>query len=173
MKQILFVTIVGLMAACSSSRHAANFHYYKSNSEPAGGYGELKPRETITPIQPEKLVASTNNETTRVAETTPLTTVIASEQIRKTYLQMNKVERKNLRNALKVGLKKQLQLTKNSDAAAPRGWWQGWDQDLKLAAIFGAIGTTAMIIYTEPFFIIGAVALIIGLVFFIKWFVRQ
>jgi hypothetical protein len=180
MKQLLFVALVALMTACSASRYAANFHYYKPNPELAGGYGVIKTQKpAITPIEPEKLVASAGMESMPVLEKTPIPiaigTLAGAEQVRKAYFQMNKAERKYVQNAVKSELKKQIQLKKNSKAAPARGrgWWQGWDQDLKLAAIFGAIGTVAFIIYVEPFWIIAAVALIIGLVFFIKWFVRQ
>ena len=72
---MLFLVIVGLMTACSSSRYAANFHYYKSNTS----YDEVKPKESIiTPIQPERLVASANKETALVTEEAPLTTVAAA-----------------------------------------------------------------------------------------------
>jgi hypothetical protein len=175
MKKILFLAIIGLSAACSPSRYAAHFHYYKSNMESAGGHSEGKTQESvITPIEPEKLVASASNETLRGAETAPVTAA-AAEQIRKTYSQMNKAERTNLRKALKSVLKNSAAIRSANAASARSGrnWWQGWDQDLKLAAIFGAIGTVAFIIYVEPFLVIAAVALIIGLVFFIKWFVRQ
>jgi hypothetical protein len=168
--------MVTLVAACSSSRYAANFHYYKSNTALDGGYGDIKPRQpVITPIEPEKLVASARQESTWVSEKASLTTAAVVERARKAYFQMNKAERKYVKNAVRSELKKQIQLKKKSRASPSRGrgWWQGWDQDLKLAAIFGAIGTTGIIIAVEPFFIIGVVALIIGLVFFIKWFARQ
>lgn len=47
------------------------------------------------------------------------------------------------------------------------------DNDLKLAAIFGAVGIVALIISGDVFYIIGGIALIIGVVFFVKWLVRQ
>ena len=175
MKKIFFLTLICLLAACSSSRYAAHFHNYKSNIELASGYDNVKTQESIiTPIEPEKLEASTNNETVRAAEKNQITTV-AVEQIRKTYSQMNKTERATFRKALKSVLKNNtvIRSAKAAPARSGRNWWQGWDQDLKLAAIFGAIGTVAFIIYVEPFLVIAAVALIIGLVFFIKWFVRQ
>ena len=118
-------------------------------------------------------MASAKGESIRVLEKTPLTAVAGAEQVRKTYFQLSKAERKDVRKALKAVLKNKAVIYSPNPARSGGSWWQGWDQDLKLAAVFGAIGTTAMIIYVEPFFIIGAVALIIGLVFFIKWFVRQ
>lgn len=175
MKKILFLAIAGLISACSSSKYAAHFQYYKSNTGPESGRNEMKSGgPVITPIQPENLVASASKETMLATEKAPLTTVALEEQVRKAYFQMNKVERKNLRKALKSVIRNNAAIRPtNSSANAGRQWYQGWDQDLKLAAVFGAIGTVALIIYVEPFFIIGAVALIIGLVFLIKWFVRQ
>ena len=183
MKQLLFVALVALITACSSPRYAANFHYYKSNPELAGGNGVMKTQESIiAPIEPEKLVASTNKRSTRLMEKTPIPIepmasgtgkVVAADQVRKAYFQMNKAERHDLRKALKAVLKNKAVTHPSNAPRSGQSWWQGWDQDLKLAAIFGAIGTTAMIIYVEPFFVIGVVALIVGLVFFIKWFVRQ
>ena len=177
MKQLFFV-VLALMTACSSSRYAANFHYYKSNPEMAGGYGVIKTQESILrPIEPEKLVASANKELTQVSEKTPVPiaigTVAAAEQVRKAYFQMNKAQRNDFRKATKAVLKNNAATHHSNSPRSGQSWWQGWDQDLKLAAIFGAIGTTAMIIYVEPFFVIGVAALIVGLVFFIKWFSRQ
>jgi len=181
MKQLLFVALVALITACSSPRYAANFHYYKSNPDLARGNGVMKTQESIiAPIEPEKLVASANNKSTGVIEKTPtpivpmgIGKVVAADHVRKAYFQMNKAERHDLRKALKAVLKNKAVTHPSNAPRSGQSWWQGWDQDLKLAAIFGAIGTTAMIIYVEPFFVIGVVALIVGLVFFIKWFVRQ
>jgi hypothetical protein len=47
------------------------------------------------------------------------------------------------------------------------------DPDLKLAAIFGSIGVVALIIGGDVFAIIGGIAMIVGLVFFVRWLVRQ
>ncbi len=121
-------------------------------------------------------MASTSSETARVEAETPSATGVDAEQIRKAYFKMTKAERKEVRKAIKSVLKNNAMIrpaNAANSARSGRGWWQGWDQDLKLAAIFGAIGTVVFIIYTDPFWIIAAVALIIGLVFFIKWFIRQ
>src|SRR5258706_6215586 len=85
MKKILFLSIIGLSAACSSSRYAAHFHNYKSNMELASRYDNVKTGESIiTPIEPEKLVASTENVTVRAAEKNQGTSV-AARPARKTY----------------------------------------------------------------------------------------
>jgi hypothetical protein len=46
-------------------------------------------------------------------------------------------------------------------------------QDMKLAAIFGAVGIVLLIIGGDVLTIIGAVALLVGLYFFIRWLIHQ
>jgi hypothetical protein len=45
--------------------------------------------------------------------------------------------------------------------------------DVKLAAIFGVVGLVLLIIGGEVLYILGAVALLIGLYFFIRYLSRQ
>ncbi len=47
------------------------------------------------------------------------------------------------------------------------------DKDLKLAAIFGAVGIVALLIGGDVFWVIGGIALLIGVVFFVMWLARQ
>jgi hypothetical protein len=49
------------------------------------------------------------------------------------------------------------------------------DNDLKLAAIFGAVGIVGLMLggATDVFWIIGGIALLVGVVFLVKWLVRQ
>jgi hypothetical protein len=100
--------------------------------------------------------------------------VLAAEmetEVRKTYAQMNKSERRELRHHLKKEVKSYIAEKKNSISSAHAG--NAIDNDLKLAAIFGAVGVVGLIIGGDVFYIIGAIALLIGVVFFVKWLVRQ
>ncbi len=49
------------------------------------------------------------------------------------------------------------------------------DHDLKLAIIFGAVGLTLTLFggVNEVFWILGVIAFVVGVVFFVKWVVRQ
>lgn len=47
------------------------------------------------------------------------------------------------------------------------------DRDLKLSIIFGASGIVALIIGGSIFKVIGSISLLIGLILFIKWLLRQ
>ncbi len=169
MKKLLYLFVLGLMASCSSPKYAANFNYYKSNSGYAGGYGELKTKETIiAPIEPSKLIASID-EKMIILEETP-----AANEVRKTYIQMNKTERKALRQYLKKEMKTMGKVKKTESVESVSGT-KALENDLKLAAIFGAVGIVGLILggVSEVFWIIGAIALLIGVVFFVKWLVRQ
>jgi hypothetical protein len=167
MKKNLYVFVLCLMASCSSPKYTANFNYYKSNSGYAGGYGELKTKETIiAPIEPSKLIASTD-EKMIILEEAP-----AVNEVRKTYIQMNKTERKALRQYLKKEMKTMVKAKKNESVESVSST-KAMEHDLKLAAIFGAVGIVGLIIGGDVFYIIGAIALLIGVVFFVKWLVRQ
>lgn len=167
MKKIFYLFVLGLMASCSSPKYAANFNYYKSNSGYAGGYGELKTKETtIAPINSTELIASVD-EKTIILDAAP-----ATNEERKTYVQMNKTERKALRQYLKKEMKTMVKAKKGESVESVSST-KALEHDLKLAAIFGAVGVVGLIIGGDVFYIIGAIALLIGVVFFVKWLVRQ
>ena len=166
MKKILYVTVVALLAACSSPRHTANFQKSDVNT----GYHPVKMAvsERVEPskIQPDQLVASTSKTIMPLAE--------VKKEVRISYLKMSKAEQKEVRQQLKRQIKTIVKVQKkemsvNSTQAA------GMDHDLKLAAIFGAVGVVGLLLGSagQAFVIIGAIALLIGVVFFIKWLVRQ
>jgi hypothetical protein len=47
------------------------------------------------------------------------------------------------------------------------------ENDLKLAAIFGGVGLVLLIIGGDVLYVLGAIGLLIGLYFFIRWLMRQ
>jgi hypothetical protein len=49
----------------------------------------------------------------------------------------------------------------------------GQSKDLRLAAIFGAAGVVALIIGGSPLNVLGGIAILIGLVFFVRWIIRR
>jgi hypothetical protein len=167
MKKVLFLLSVVTLASCSSNKYAAHFQNVKPY-EPA--YAETKkvpaaPAESIRPaIQPEELTASTEVVPV-VSEVTP------PAEVRKTYLQMTKAERKELRQNLKAAIKASIKAKKMAPESVQGT--NAMDNDLKLAAIFGSVGIVALIIGGDVFWIIGGIAMIIGVVFFVKWLVRQ
>ena len=165
MKKMFLIGCIGLVS-CSSSKYAANFQPYKSNS----GYGELKVKgPALHPVEPEQLYASTERQTIVVTQETQLKAALEQAHIK--YSQMNKTERKQFRHDLKKEIKTYIKEKKEMRAAR-----HDLDRDVKLAIIFGAIGITLLLVGTTTTFVIsilGAIALIIGVVFLIKWLERQ
>lgn len=166
MKKVLYVVIVAMVAsACSSPKYTASFNSYDKHASTKSSYpSETTVAEPVAVAQPQQLLASTSNAPVEIKNT-------PKEEVRKTYIQMSKTERKALRTHLRSEIKSYVkEQKKNLSIEATQA---GMDNDLKLAAIFGAVGLVAMFIGGDVFWIIGGIALIIGVVFFVKWLVRQ
>lgn len=164
MKKLIYSLLAFGAVACSSPKYTASFNNVNSTVP----YYAAKSVETPAPINPEQLVASTAEVPVVLAEPAVATT---ETTVAKTYAQMNKAERKQLRAEIKSVLKTQKMNKKMGIEATQAS--KRMDNDLKLAAIFGAVGIVALIISGQVFYIIGGIALIIGVVFFVKWLVRQ
>ena len=66
-------------------------------------------------------------------------------------------------------------IAKKNDVVESTEATKALDRDLKLGAIFGAVGVVGLILggASAVFFYIGGIALIIGVVFFVRWLIRQ
>lgn len=163
--KIIFLLAIVVLASCSSPKYAYYFDHHNYNTvrkQP------VVPNEVSSlSIDPQELTASISVEPVEfTAKAEPITSPVV-----KTYMQMNKTERSAIRHHLKREFKSLVTFKKfdGTHAAAATGW----DEDLKLAAIFGAVGITGLIIGGNVFNIIGAIAMVIGVVFFVKWIIRQ
>jgi len=165
MKKIIYLLSVVLLGACSSPKYTASFNSYDTPS----GYQAVKSTETPAPvINPTELTASTSMAPVEIKKE-----VAPATEVRKTYIQMSKTERKVLRNHLRSEIKTYVKDQQKKSEPNTVQATHGMDNDLKLASIFGAVGIVALIIGGDVFWIIGGIALIIGVVFFVKWLVRQ
>ncbi len=86
---------------------------------------------------------------------------------------LTKAEKKELKKEALRQVKAYAKAVKDGDTEKAEELKKGMDNDLKFAAIFGSIGLVSFIIGGDVFNIIGAVAMIIGIVFFVKWLLRQ
>lgn len=168
-KTLLILAAVAFMASCSSPKYTYNFDHYNYNAgkKKTSTINEIAAPDGPQAIQPEMLTASADNEVLVVAS---VAETKASPE-KKTYAQMTKVERKALRSYLKAEVKNKIQTKKASIERVSST--EGMDGDLKLATIFGAVGIAGLIIGGDVFYIIGGLALLIGVVFFVKWVIRQ
>jgi len=166
MKKIYYLILAGIVfASCSSPKYTASFNSYEKYA--AKPQAQPTAPVAVAPTQ-EVVLASVSAAPVELSrETAPSTAV------KKTYVQMNKVERKALRNHLRSEVRTYVKEHKKNHSIESAKANKGMDNDLKLAAIFGAVGLVAWIISGNVFYIIGLIALIIGVVFFVKWLVRQ
>jgi len=164
MKKIIYLLTAVLFAACSSPKYTASFNSYDTP-----GYRPIKASEApVTVINSPELLASTSSAPVDIKRE-----VAATTEVRKTYVQMSKTERKVLRNHLRSEIRTYVKDQKAKLSPQSTEATNAMDNDLKLASIFGAVGIVALIIGGDVFWIIGGIALIIGVVFFVKWLVRQ
>ena len=166
--KITALLAVILLASCSAPKYSYYFDHYKYNTGKKQNQGT---NESARSIDQPLLMASTSRQPIVLDEAVK---TAATSPIQKTSSQLTKSDRKTLRHELKkeikryTAAKRNLNLVKTAHAS-------GMDHDLKLAAIFGAIGIVGLILnsVTVAFGIIGGIALIIGIVFFVKWLIRQ
>lgn len=170
----LSLVCVALCAACSAPKMAYKFDYHDYN---AGRKAKDVKQEVASnpgpmPVQPEALVAMepTNDKPASSIESIEKPSVIAEG---KTYENMTKKERHELRKELKKEIKQIVKKNKDNTTNAEAA--KALDKDLKFAAIFGAVGIVGLILggISVAFAVIGGIALIIGIVFFVKWLIRQ
>lgn len=165
----LFITGV-ILSSCSTPKYTYHFDHYDYNS----GKKKAKSQEavvsvdkpTVEPamIDGKTLVASTKESEVYVAKPAP---AISKEEAIARINSMSKEERKELKKEVKKFVKER----KNDSVVGKET--KALENDVKLAAIFGAVGIVLLIIGGDVLYVLGAVALIIGLYFFIRWLVRQ
>jgi hypothetical protein len=171
---VTLVVSVLVLASCSTPKYTYNFDHYDYNS------GRKK-------AEAEKLVAQSETRPAVVEETSPLLlteeNVVASaaekaptpvvKPVAKKYSEMSKTEKKELRKAVKTEIKKYLK-NKKGDGPVTKET-KALDYNLKMAIIFGAVALTLSFFggVNSVFWIASVIALVIGVVFFIKWIAEQ
>lgn len=171
MKKLLYVCVVAIVAsACSGPKYTASFNYFNKpiNNQTSTKSVTVVDEQTKVVAQPEQLLASTSS-------TSPVELRVPKEEVRGNYIQMTKTERKAVRTHLRSEIKTYVKEQKKNLGIESSNATGAWDNDLKMAAIFGVVGLVLTSLWgaSEILGVIGAVAIIIALVFLIKWLVRQ
>lgn len=187
MTRYLFPLAAVLLAACSTPKYTYVFDKYDYNSgkhasarieapfEVPGAVAEQAIAENPLRLDAEAMVANAGPEappSLARTEHTPAAASVDKEPV-KSYKEMSRAERKEFRKEAKELIKTYIKAKKEGDEVKATAAAQAMDQDLKMAAIFGAVGIVALIIGGDVFWIIGGIALIIGVVFFVLWLSRQ
>lgn len=181
-KLFLLLSSALLIAACSSPKYSYNFDYYDYNSgkkHVAPSTAQVTPVVTSVEETPSPLVV---DQRTLVADASPAPVIVEKtisktdkEAIAKKISALSTAERKSLVKDLKTELKKYKKSKRAGDYGASVNATKVWDHDLKLAAIFGAIGLVLTLFagINTAFWVLGVIAFVIGVVFLIKWLARQ
>ncbi len=163
MKKLFYLLSIVVLSSCASNKYAAHFNQYDRHESYANG----NQFTSLPVIDPATVTAS--------LETKPVIlepSILSEQVVKKTLANMTKQQAKQVKSQIKKEIKKMVS-QKASMKAKVVNASAGVDHDLKLAAIFGAVGLVALIIAGNAFNIIGGIALIIGVVFFVKWLIRQ
>lgn len=184
MKKILsLLSLVVLIGACSSPKYTYNFDHYDYNS----GRKKSAPvtaSETGTQsplvLDQQTLVASASEEPVVLAEPhtevpTAVSVTEAKNDFARKYKAMSKTERKEFREDLKKELKAYTKAKKEGNSVASGQATKQLDHDLKMAIIFGAVGLTLSLFggVNTVFWVLGVIAIVVGVVFLISWLLRQ
>lgn len=166
MKTKLFALVVLIVAAsCSAPRYTYNFSYYDYQAGKRAA-------------QKETQIPTTTNSTEVVASTQAVPVVAqenlqpAAVEVKREIASMTKTEQKAFAKEVKKDIKNAVREVKKMKSVQSA---QAMDNDLKMAAIFGAIGVGLSILFgvSEIIGFVGFVAVVVALVFLIKWLLRQ
>lgn len=177
MRKYFFLMVASaVFASCSTPKYT---YYFDRQDYNAGKKQTVNETVVVTDevekfsneerlrLDPAMLVASTEKNVVAINETNVETTAT------KSYKEMSKAEKKEFRKEAKTLMKTYIKAKKSGDEIKAAEAAAAMDHDLKLAAIFGAVGIVALIIGGDVFWVIGGIALIIGVVFFVLWLSRQ
>ena len=179
-RNLLYLLGLLVMASCSAPKQAYYFDHYDYNAgkkkketenlvvaEPQAPVIETVAESAPLAVDNNTMVASAKEEPVAIVEN-----VVAAEPA-KSYKDMTKAEKQAFRKDAKNLIKTYIKAKKDGDEVKAAEAAKAMDKDLRLAAIFGAVGIVSLIIGGDVFYVIGAIALIIGVVFFVMWLTRQ
>ncbi|QOI96313.1 MAG: hypothetical protein HRU69_01950 [Flammeovirgaceae bacterium] len=159
----LFLCGIALFVSCSTPRFAGQ-PTHGSKTE----YAHTREPDVPFSIDEGTLVASISDEHVYLATPSEVIAAPVSKSVT-----LTREEKKELKREAIKQIKAYTKAVKNGDKALAAELKQAMDNDLKLAAVFGAVGIVSFIIGGDVFHVIGAIALIVGVVFFVKWLMRQ
>jgi hypothetical protein len=182
MKNTLYAALaVIMMASCATPRYSYHFDTYDYNS------GRKTPQVAVTEINPIAITpadlsadaspapAVNRNDVPETVTPVAVSPAEAKETFAKKYSEMSKSERREFRREVKEQIKSYSQSVREGDGVKAANEMNAMDNDLKLAIIFGAVGLTLTLFggINEAFWILGVISIVVGVVFLIKWLVRQ
>ncbi|MFZ6010202.1 MAG: hypothetical protein ACOYXT_07605 [Bacteroidota bacterium] len=184
--QVLPLIAMVLLVACSPPKYAYYFDHYNYNSgrkqAELGQTALTKAQGTeVSPIFiEEKSLVANADKVQPTANSVKVSAnrqepVIDKQAFVEKFKAMSNDERKTFRKNLKDEMKKLIKAKKSGDEGASTAAVKAMDYDLKMAIIFGAVGVTLSLLggVNTVFWVLSVIAIVIGVVFLIKWLSRQ
>jgi hypothetical protein len=170
MKKYISLLTVILLVSCSAPKYTYHFdHYdYSSKKNQVTVAQNNEPAQPFTTVDQTTLVASTDDTHVYMTETVAAS-VDANEKMVEKIKTFSKEEKRKLKKVIKNYVKE----TKKNPSVETGNAAKALENDVKLAAIFGSAGIVLLIIGGEVLYVLGAIALLIGLYFFIRWLIHQ
>lgn len=172
--QILLCAVV-FLTACSPAKYAYHFDQYDYNSGRKNtiiASGEAAEKSPLLITQPQlTATTSVNISIPEKSELAPVVHSSEAESLKKRFDAMSKTERKDLKKALRKDLKNVAKrIAKGEEVQAVKAA-QGFDALSGLAILFGGAGIVMITLasISNIFWILGAISLVIGAFFFVKW----
>ena len=173
--KLVFVVSAIFMASCSTPKYSYKFDYHDYN---AGRKNKEVMKEVAAnpgpvEIQPEMLVAEAP---VIMPATDNVAPVVESPKGKSAPLTLTKAERKEMIKDLKQTVRTAMKMQKAGDTVQTDQSTKQMDHDLKMALIFLIVSLASGLLYwVNPTLagVLGLIALIIAIVFFIKWIAKQ
>lgn len=172
MKKLCLLIGIGVLASCSAPKSVYYFDYVKHKSA-EDAFNPSLPR-----LHKEDLTASLDVHPViapAADQYTALTVQPAAyrETVRK-HIQPDRKERREIRQALREHFRSRTKANRLMHGDEGQGI-DDMDNDLKLAILFGAIGITFGLFagLGTAVWVLAVASLIVGLVFFIRWLLKQ
>lgn len=163
--KLLALVVLIVAASCSAPKYTYNFSYhdYQAGKRAAQKEAQVTPTTVSTEV-----VANTQT----VPAVTEIQTQKATVEVKKEIATMTKAEQKTFAKEVKKDIKNAVREVKKMNSVQSA---QAMDNDLRLAAIFGAVGIVLGALWgvSNIIGLAGTVCIIIALIFLIKWLVRQ
>jgi hypothetical protein len=174
---LLFTLTVMFLASCAPQKYAYHFDTYDYNSGRKAAIVKDEPVGVPIPPPNETILTADVKAVPVLTPGTRSTQNLEESKrvVAKKYSEMSKAERKEFRRDTKTEIKKLMKAVRKGEGVEGNAEAKVMDNDLKLAIIFGAVGLTLTLFggINEAFWILGVISIVVGVVFLIKWLVRQ
>jgi hypothetical protein len=174
--KLLIALAIMSMWACSAPRYTYHFDHYDYNSGKKKSAAETAAMTAQEISQSPLAIAPETMEASATPAAKPAEISAADRAAIAAKIQsLSRPEKVALKKELKSIAKKMVAVKRSMDNDKGMHAAKEMDHDLKMAAIFGAIGLVLSLFtgVNTFFWVLAVIALVIGVVFLIKWLSRQ